>query len=575
MVDLVARAAAAAPNRPAFAIRSADGFTDVSIGEFEARVDAVAAGLMASGVERGDRIALMSRTRLEWMLFDVAIMRAGAVTVPIYDTSSAEQVEWIVTDSGSVMVVVEDDDMRALAAPVVAASAQCREVVVIEDGAESALTARGTHVVRSTVDERAALVRADDVATIIYTSGTTGRPKGCVLTHRNLRANVMQSSAAVAPALRPGDSGMMFLPLAHVLTKAYGLFCLEHQMRLAFASDITHLADEFPLARPTIIAGVPRIFEKVYAGARQKAVDGGKGAIFERAADVAIAWSQQRVAGRVRPTTALLHLIFDRLVYGRIRAAFGGHLRFAFSGGGPLGERLTHFFAGVGLDVYEGYGLTETSPLLTINRPGSWKPGTVGQVVAGTELAIASDGEILARGPQVFSGYWNNDEATREAFVDGWFRTGDIGAVDEKGFVRITGRKKELIVTAAGKNVAPAPLEDRLRAAGLISQALVVGEGRQYVAALVTLDEEALAAWCAARGRSVDSITDDAELQAEIQSAVDAANRSVSRAESIRKFAILPVDFTVEAGELTPTLKVRRSIVERKYADVIEGLYAT
>lgn len=575
MVDLVARAARVAPDRPAFAIRSADGFTDVSIGEFESRVDAVAAGLMASGVERGDRIALMSRTRFEWMLFDVAIMRAGAVTVPIYDTSSAEQVEWIVTNSGSVMVIVEDQDMRLLAAPVVAASAQCREVVVIADGAESTLTTRGAQVAQSAVDERAALVRADDVATIIYTSGTTGRPKGCVLTHRNLRANVMQSSVAVAPALRPGDSGMMFLPLAHVLTKAYGLFCLEHQMRLAFASDITHLADEFPLARPTIIAGVPRIFEKVYAGARQKAVDGGKGAIFDRAADVAIAWSQQRVAGRIRPVTAVLHWIFDRLVYHRIRAAFGGHLRFAFSGGGPLGERLTHFFAGVGLDVYEGYGLTETSPLLTINRPGSWKPGTVGQVVAGTELAIADDGEILARGPQVFSGYWNNDDATREAFVDGWFRTGDIGAVDEEGFVRITGRKKELIVTAAGKNVAPAPLEDRLRAAGLISQAVVVGEGRQYVAALVTLDAEALAAWCAAHGRLIDSIADDAELRAEIQVAVDAANQSVSRAESIRKFAILPVDFTIEAGELTPTLKVRRSIVERKYADVIERLYST
>jgi long-chain acyl-CoA synthetase len=370
---------------------------------------------------------------------------------------------------------------------------------------------------------------------------------------------------------------MMFLPLAHVLTKAYALFCLEHQIRLAFATSVTDLAAEFPLARPTVIAAVPRIFEKVYEGARQKAQADGKGKIFDTAAQVAIDWSTQRTNGKVALGTKIKHSVFDKLVYGKIRAAFGGQLRFAFSGGGPLGERLTHFFAGIGLDVYEGYGLTETSPLLTINAPGAWKPGSVGQAVAGTEIAIASDGEILARGPQIFSGYWNNPSATAEVMADGWFRTGDIGELDADGYLRITGRKKEIIVTAAGKNVAPAPLEDRLRASALISQAVVVGEGRPFVSALVALDEEALGRWCTAQGRPVvpaAELVNDEQLRAEIGAVVESANNSVSRAESIREFVILPQDLSIENGDLTPTLKVRRSVVESAHAAAIEAIYA-
>jgi long-chain acyl-CoA synthetase len=565
------------PGRALAAVRSQDGFTDISAGEFSTRVTALAAGLIASGVQSGDRVALMSGTRVEWLLCDLAILMAGAVTVPIYDTSSAEQIQWIVSDSGSVLLIVENEAMRAAAASVADGMPGCREVLVIDAGAETELAGRGAGVDQATVSARSVNLRADDLATVIYTSGTTGRPKGCVLTHRNLRANAEQSAVAVGPALQPDESGMMFLPLAHVLTKAYALFCLEHQIRLAFATSVTDLAAEFPLARPTVIAAVPRIFEKVYEGARQKAHGDGKGKIFDAAAQVAIDWSTQRTAGKVALGTKIKHTVFDKLVYGKIRAAFGGQLRFAFSGGGPLGERLTHFFAGIGLDVYEGYGLTETSPLLTINAPGAWKPGSVGRAVAGTDIAIAADGEILARGPQIFSGYWNNESATAEVMVQGWFHTGDIGELDDDGFLRITGRKKEIIVTAAGKNVAPAPLEDRLRANALISQAVVVGEGRPFVAALIALDEEALARWCAEQGRPItpaQDLVEDEKLRAEIARAVEAANASVSRAESIREFVILPRDLSIENGDLTPTLKVRRNVVEAAHAAAIEGIYA-
>ncbi len=565
-----------APNRPIFAVRDGVAYRDVTSSEFLRQVRRVAAGLIAAGVEPGDRVALMASTRLEWLLFDFAILSAGGVTVPIYDTSSAEQIQWIVSDSGAVLLVVENERMRAAAESVRAGIPACREIVVIDPDAAAQLERRGAEVDDATVDRIIAGLVADSLATVIYTSGTTGRPKGCMLTHRNLRTNVAQSGIAVGPALQPEESGMLFLPLAHVLTLGYVLFAMEHRMRCAFGTDVAHLAEEFPIAQPTIIAAVPRIFEKVYEGARQKAVAERKGKIFDRAADVAITWSTQRTNGSVSLPIRAQHWLFDRLVYGKIRHAFGGKLRFAFSGGGPLGERLTHFFAGIGLDVYEGYGLTETSPTLTINAPGAWKPGTVGRPLAGTSIRIADDGEILAKGPQVFGGYWHHDTATAEVFEDGWFRTGDVGVLDADGYLRITGRKKELIVTAAGKNVAPAPLEDRLRSSPLVSQAVVIGEGRPFVSALLTLDELALERWCAAHGRTgtpIAALVDDPALRAEIQQVVDAANASVSRAESIREFVLLPSDFTIESDELTPTLKVRRAIVEKSRAHVIDAIY--
>jgi long-chain acyl-CoA synthetase len=399
-----------------------------------------------------------------------------------------------------------------------------------------------------------------------------------MLTHRNLRTNVAQSLDAIAPALKPDDSGLVFLPLAHSLTKTTALLMTEACLRGAFATDIAHVPEELAMTRPTLICAVPRIFEKVYNTARHRAHCERGGWIFDRAADIAIRWSRERTTGRVRPWTFVAHAALDPLVYRKVRHALGGNLRLAFSGGGPLGERLTHFFAGVGLDIYEGYGLTETSPTLTVNRPGAWKPGSVGQPVAGTSIRIAPDGEILAKGPQVFAGYWNNVEATAVSFDDeGWLLTGDIGQLDDDGFLTITGRKKELLVTAAGKNVAPAPLEDRLRTHELISQAVVVGDARPFIAALVTIDDVAFAQWAAERGlhpTSIAELRDADELRAAIQSAVDEANRSVSRAESIRQFTILPRDLTIENDELTPTLKVRRATVHKTYADVIDSLYA-
>lgn len=558
--------------------RADDHFVDVTVKDVFESVWHVAKGLIASGIQPGDRVALMSHTRLEWMILDYAILAAGGVTVPIYDTSSADQVRWIVDDSGAAMFVVETPKMLADFQHVGAEVSGCREMLVIDSGALDELERRGAATPDSAIDEQIAQLSTDSIATIIYTSGTTGRPKGCVLTHGNLCNNTAQALDAIGPELRAGDTGLLFLPLAHALTKGNALFDLAAGISIGFASDIAHLPEELQMYQPSTMAAVPRIFEKVYNSARQKASRERKGPIFDRAAGVAIRWSRERTRGRVWPWTTAEHFVFDRLVYAKIRHAFGGRLRLCFSGGGPLGERLTHFFAGIGVQIYEGYGLTETSPTLTLARPGAWKPGTVGRPIAGTSIMIADDGEILAKGPQVFQGYWHNEAATAEVFDDdGWFRTGDIGALDDEGYLRITGRKKELIVTSSGKNVAPAPLEDQLRAHELISQAVVVGDARPFIAALITIDAAALPDWASMHGRGdapAGDLLESEELRAAIQHAVDQANDSVSRAESIRTFVILPRDLTIESGELTATLKVRRAVVEKAYADHIDRIYA-
>lgn len=567
------------PGSALAACRVGDHVEPVSVRDVHRRVWDLAKGFVASGLEPGDRVALMAHTRIEWLLLDLAIVAAGGITVPIYDTSSVEQVRWIVGDSGAVALVVETPTMAAEVAAVVGDLPLCRDVLVIDDGAVADLCRRGAHLDDAVIDARVAELDLERVATIIYTSGTTGRPKGCVLTHGNLRSNVAQVDAALGREVQPGDSGLLFLPLAHALTKGNALFDAAAGVTAGFATDIAHLPEEMRLFRPTTLAAVPRIFEKVFNTARQHAHHDHKGKLFDRAAEIAVRWSREEAdRGRPRWRTVAEHRLWDLLVYAKVRDAFGGRLRLCFSGGGPLGERMTHFFAGVGVRIYEGYGLTETSPTLTIARPGAWKPGTVGRPVAGTSIRIADDGEILAKGPQVFRGYWRNDQATREVLDDdGWLATGDIGELDDDGFLRITGRKKELIVTAAGKNVAPAPLEDQLRAHELISQAVVVGDARPFVAALVAIDSTVLADWSAAHGLAdapEAEVLASAPLRGAIQEAVDRANRSVSRAESIRVFTILPHDLTIEAGELTPTLKVRRSVVAQTYADAIERMYA-
>jgi long-chain acyl-CoA synthetase len=577
LLEPVIQRAKKEPDRAMAAYRDGDHFVDVTAGEFYEHCRAIAKGIVASGLQPGGRVALMSRTRLEWLLLDYAILASGGVTVPIYETSSADQMQWIVHDGDVQMLVVETATTRNLYERAASREDRHPEILVIDDGALDALARRGEAVPDSILDQRIHSLEAANVATIIYTSGTTGRPKGCALTHGNLRVNVWQTIDAIGLMLQPDEVSLVFLPLAHVLAKIITLVGVEWGIKGAFATDVDALLEEFAMVQPTMIAAVPRIFEKVFNGAQQKAQAEGHGAIFDKAADVAVQWSLHGEGHIPHPITSAEHALFDRLVYKKVKAAFGGQLRFAFSGGGPLGERLTHFFNGVGVKVLEGYGLTETSPTLTVNRLGEWKPGTVGRALMGTSIRVAYDGEILAKGPQVFLGYWRNEQATSETFdPNGWFKTGDIGDLDHDGYLRITGRKKELIVTAAGKNVAPAPLEDRIRAHPLISQAVVVGDARPFVAALITLDEEAFVTWSTPGtlgGTAASQATDDPALLAEVQSAIDDANESVSRAESIRKFAVLPHDLTVVNGELTPTLKVRRAVVVKAYGSVIDDLY--
>ncbi len=586
LADVVFRRAAEQPQavvlrRPSGVAGDSGSWTDVTASQFSGEVMALAKGLIAAGIEPGDRVALMSHTRYEWTLIDYAIWTAGAVTVPVYETSSAEQAEWILSDSGARACFVETASYGDIIGSFRDRVPALSHVWRIDSDLDS-LRAAGAEVGDEVVAERAATAGAADLATVIYTSGTTGRPKGCELTHENLLSDVRNAFlgplTVVAGAQDPGT--LLFLPLAHVFARIIQVGCLEGGIVLGHCGDLTALLPALASFRPTFILAVPRVFEKVYNTAEQKAVSEKKGAIFSRAADAAIAYSRA-LDGPGRPSFGLRaqHAVFDRLVYGKLRAALGGRTEYAVSGGAALSERLSHFFRGIGVTVLEGYGLTETTAATTVNRPDRNKIGTVGQPLPGVAIKIADDGEILISGKNVFPGYWRNEAATKEVFAEGgWFATGDIGELDEEGFLKITGRKKEMIVTAGGKNVAPAVLEDRLRSHALISQCMVVGDGKPFVAALITLDPEALGPWKQAHGKPADAtvaaLRDDPDLVADVQAAVDDANQAVSRAESIRKFRILDVDFTQEAGQLTVKLGIRRSVLLKDFAADIDALYS-
>ena len=559
-----------------------EGWADVTASQFKDEVIAVAKGLVAAGIEPGDRVALMSHTRYEWTLIDYAIWTAGAITVPVYETSSAEQAEWILSDSGARACFVETASYGNIIAGFRDRMPGLPHVWQIDSDLDS-LRAAGADVGDEVVAERAAAAGAADLATVIYTSGTTGRPKGCELTHENLLSDVRNAFLGpltlVAGMEDPGT--LLFLPLAHVFARIIQVGCIEGGIVLGHCADLTALLPALASFRPTFILAVPRVFEKVYNTAERKAVSEKKGAVFGRAAEVAIAYSRALDAPGGRPPFGLRaqHALFDRLVYRKLRAALGGRAQYAVSGGAALSERLCHFFRGIGVTVLEGYGLTETTAAATVNRPDRNKIGTVGLPLPGVGIKIADDGEILISGKNVFPGYWHNEAATKEVFAeDGWFTTGDVGELDEEGFLKITGRKKEMIVTAGGKNVAPAVLEDRLRSHALISQCMVVGDGKPFVAALITLDPEAFGPWKERHGKPADatiaSLRDDPELVADVQAAVDDANLAVSRAESIRKFRILEVDFTQEAGQLTVKLGIRRSVLLKDFAADIDALYS-
>jgi long-chain acyl-CoA synthetase len=556
-----------------------DGWIDVTAADFLAEVRSVAKGLMAAGIQPGDRVAILSRTRYEWTLFDYAIWFAGAVSVPIYETSSAEQVGWILQDSGARAILVEEHSHAARVSEARAAAdlGELTHVWCLADGALATLVDKGADVDDDDLEQRRTTATPLHLATLIYTSGTTGRPKGCMITHGNFMFELGVAVDELHELFDRDDaSTLLFLPLAHVFARIIQIGCVKSRSHLRHSADIKNLVVDLDEFKPTFVLAVPRVFEKVFNTASQRATADGRGRIFDRAADVAIAWSRAQDKGRVPLNLRAQHALFDRLVYSKLRASLGGRCEHAVSGGAPLGERFGHFYRGVGLTILEGYGLTETTAALTANLPDALKVGTVGRPLPGTTVRIADDGELLFKGGQVFAGYWNNEEATADALDrDGWFHTGDVGEVDDEGFVRITGRKKEIIVTAGGKNVAPAVLEDRLRAHPLVDQCLVVGDGQPFIGALVTIDPETFPAWAEQHGKtgSVTSLVDDPDLVAAIQAAVDEANKAVSKAESIRKFTILPDTWSEEGGQLTPSLKLKRSVVMREVRTQVDDLY--
>lgn len=580
ITDLLLRHANSAANPALFSKPGADStWQDVTASQFAADAKAIAKGFIANGIESGDRIALMAKTRYEWTLVDFAIWFAGCVTVPIYETSSPSQVAWIVSDSSAKAVVVESANHET----VVRRAAHQEQLETLdniwqfEDGLAQ-LVEDGAAIQDDLLESRRAVASLNDVATIIYTSGTTGRPKGCELTHGNFVELAENAAASLPDAVYPGASTIMFLPLAHVFARFISVINVAAGCRTGHTPDVKNLLGDLQSFKPNFILAVPRVFEKVYNSAMLKAEDGGKGKIFHAGVDVAVAYSKAEQAGKIPLALNLKHKLFDVLLYKKLREAMGGNIRHAVSGGGPLGERLGHFFNGIGVTVLEGYGLTETTAPISVNTTSRIKIGTVGKPLPGNAVRIASDGEILAKGICVMRAYHNRPELQDEAFTDGWFHTGDIGELDSDGYLSITGRKKEIIVTSSGKNVIPALLEDQIRADALVSQCVVIGEGRPFIAALVTLDAEALPGWLErhhlAKDTSLEDLAQDPTVRETIQKVIDKANTSVSRAEAIKSFRIVAADFTEETGHLTPSLKIKRAAVLKDYNELIEEIYS-
>jgi len=577
LTNLIAERAWFEPERVVVSRPLGDGWQAVTAKEYEAEIRSVAKGLIASGISIGDRVAIMAKTRYEWTVLDFAIWFAGAVPVPIYETSSAEQVDWILSDSAAVAIIVETPALVDLVKPIMPAT--CKNIWNITDNALATLINAGKSITDDEISKRREALKPETLATLIYTSGTTGKPKGVHLTHGNFLSecgNVVNGASDLF--LKPGGSTLLFLPVAHVFGRMVQIGAITAGLHLAHCSDITKLPADLGTFKPTFVLAVPRIFEKIFNGAEAKAEAAGKGKIFHKAVEVAVAYSVAMDSKRISPLLKLQHGLFDKLVYSKIRAGLGGRVEAAISGGAPLGERLGHFYRGAGIRVLEGYGLTETTAGATLNLSWAHKVGSVGKPIPGTTIKIADDGEVLIKGPIVMKGYWQNDAANAEVFTnDNYFRSGDLGKLDEEGYLYITGRKKELIVTAGGKNVAPAVLEDRLRANPLISQCMVVGDNKPFIAALVTLDPDAIKPWAVANkkeGASIADLTKDPTLLAVIQTAVDEANKAVSRAESIRKFTVLPVDFTIPGGQLTAKLSVKRHVVAQQFAREIDELFA-
>ena len=565
-------------------------WVNVTAKEFIREVFDVAKGIIAAGVEQGDRVIIISETRYEWSLLDFAVWAAGAVSVPVYPSSSLSQVRWVVEDSGAVLAITESQDHTELVQHLLVddsgtpslsgSTSQLRRILEINSSAIDTLKFEGRSLPDDVVDERIAATSTNDLASLVYTSGTTGKPKGCILTHKNWLAEVRGLLTNPIGAIAvPGSRVLTFLPMAHVFSRAVSLAVAIGGATQNHWSDFSSLSVEFQRSRPNLILGVPRVFEKVRNSAAQKAADGSaiKRGIFEQAEQAAIEYSKalDTEEGPTRIQKAK-HKVFDRMVYSKIREGVGGSVRYCITGGSAMGQDLLHWFRGIGVPVYEGYGLTEVAAAVTVDFDDQ-QIGTVGPPIGGMTVRTNGVGEILVKGPTVFAGYWNNEEATKEALHGEWYNTGDLGEILDNGKLMITGRKKDLIVTAGGKNVSPGPMEDILRAHPLVSQAMVVGDGKPFVGVLITLDPDILKRWKLDRNipenRSTKELATEPQLRAEIQDAINEVNATVSHAEAIKKFYILESDLTEEENELTPTLKVKRNVVAQRYSDAIDHLY--
>lgn len=578
ITDLLADRVKATPELALFAVEGEPGvWTDVSAKQFETEVIALAKGLVASGIKPGDAVAIMAHTSYAWTLIDFAIWYAGGVGVAIYETSAPAQIEWILSNSESVALWVESADQEVRFDEIKHNTPTVKQVWRIDRDDVSAISSKGTQVPDEEIEARRHHAKLADLATLIYTSGTTGLPKGCELTHQGFVELSRNAVIELPQVLYEGASTLLFLPLAHVFARFISVIAIHAGVKVGHQPDARNVAPAMQSFHPNWLLAVPRVFEKVYNSAEQRAEAGGKGKIFRKAADVAVTWSKAKEAGKVGLGVALQHKIFDILVYSKLREAMGGRVQYAVSGGGPLGERLGHFFRAVGLTVLEGYGMTETTAPATIGRVGRIKIGKVGQPLPGTGVAIADDGEILMRGFNILRGYWKNEKATSETIIDGWLHSGDIGELDDEGYLKITGRKKELIITAGGKNVAPAPLEDPLRANPLIAQAVVIGDNQPFIAALISLDPEMLPIWLGNNGGNTKMSIAEASKSPivinEVQRAIDAVNKTVSKAESIRKFEIISSELTEASGHVTPSLKIKRAQVMKDFAPVIDDIY--
>lgn len=576
--DLLVARLAATPEAALFALPTADGgWKDVSTFEFHRQVVALAKGLIAAGIQPGEKIGFMCKTRYEWTLVDFATWFAGAVLVPIYETSAPAQLQFNLADSGATALIVESADYFAKFDEVRSELPLVTKVWQLQFGDLDKLVAGGTAVTDEAVETRRSAAVGKDLATIIYTSGSTGRPKGCVLTHSNFVELSRNAAVAMGPVVELGSSTLLFITTAHVFARFISILSVHTGVKVGHQADTKQLVPALGSFKPTFLLAVPRVFEKVYNSAEATAESGGKGKIFRAAAKVAVEHSKALDAGNVPVGLALRFAVFDRLVYSKLKKVMGGRIRFAVSGSAPLGTFLGHFFRSLDLKILEGYGLTETTAPATVNLVSKFKIGTVGPALPGVGLKIAEDGEILVKGVDVFDGYWNNPTATGEVMDGEWFRTGDIGALDEDGYLTVTGRKKEMIVTAGGKNVAPAGLEDPIRSNSLIGQVVVVGDQKPFIAALVTLDPEMLRVWLNNNGEAADMSLENAAVNpkvvAEVQKAVDAANALVSRAESVRKFVILPTEFTEASGHLTPKMSIKRGPILKDHAGIIEAMY--